>query len=350
MSPETIAGEAAPEKPEAWLYVKILSARPLITIMGIPPGLGGFDEVAKGAPEVFDTLRGLHLLHIVHNLETGQAGVLAEEIAKAQKTFPGHFFLPLTATGHESYLLAQHGAPSLLANGLIFTDEKLWRPRTAQIPGLPMFDAVYTARLDPNKRHELAKSVDRLMLIYGYSLSQPLAEAYKRIRTILPNAFFANHRLADGIPLAPESVCRLYAHSRVGLCLSAVEGCMRGSMEYLLAGLPVVSTPSIGGRDRYFAAPYCRIVEADPDTLAGAVHELAQDSLDRRKIRDHVAQMIGFDRHNFMINVNKIAKLHLGRDGLIPSMVPMIGALSTNLPASAVIRRVRKEFATLQST
>jgi glycosyltransferase involved in cell wall biosynthesis len=42
------------------------------------------------------------------------------------------------------------------------------------------------------------------------------------------------------------------ARAVVGLCLSTVEGSNYASMEYMLAGLPIVSTPSIGGREVYF--------------------------------------------------------------------------------------------------
>ena len=44
---------------------------------------------------------------------------------------------------------------------------------------------------------------------------------------------------------------------------------MLASIEYLLAGLPVVSTPSLGGRDHYFDDEYCLI--APPDHSVGRV-------------------------------------------------------------------------------
>ncbi|HUR42507.1 MAG TPA: glycosyltransferase, partial [Aestuariivirga sp.] len=302
-------------KREIWLTAKILSSRPLITVLSIShDDLEAVDILAEGAPEVFDTEPALHLLNLTWTLEDSRVPQFVRTIAEAQKRFPGHMFLTLTATETESFLLAQHGIPSLLASGLIFVDETVWRPRAAEVPGLPMFDAVYSARLDPFKRHELAQGIDRLLLVYGHALMQSQMDAYERVQNILPNAFFANHRLGKVGPLDHDAVCRLYGHSRVGLCLSAVEGCMRASMEYLLAGLPVVSTPSIGGRDRYFGTAYCRVVKATPDALASAVRDLASKRLDRQRIRNHVAQMVGFDRYNFLLNVNKIAKLHLGKD------------------------------------
>lgn len=348
-SKPTIGMAEKKELPESknWFSTKILSSGPLITLTAISTNMRDFDVLARGAPEVFDTSQALHLLHLTHTLETGGARHLAGSLAEVQKLLPGHVFLPLTATENETFCLAQHGIPSLLASGLIFVDETLWRPRPDDIPGLPMFDAVYVARLDPGKRHELAQGIDRLMLIYGYALSQPPAEAYARVRALLPKAFYANHRLSKGGDLEQAEICRLFGHSRVGLCLSAVEGCMRVSMEYLLAGLPVVSTPSIGGRDRYYVAPYCRIADPHPDSVAAAVRDLAEKNLNHQKIRHHVAQMVGFDRYNFLINVNKIAKLHLGKDNLIPSMAPMIGAIAHFVPTAQVIANIRNDYAAL---
>jgi glycosyltransferase involved in cell wall biosynthesis len=211
-----------------------------------------------------------------------------------------------------------------------------------------MFDAIYSARLDPFKRHELAQGIDRLLLAYGYAVLRSQSAAYEQVRNILPKAFFANHHFSsDGRSLEADEICRLYKHSQVGLCLSAVEGCMRASMEYLLAGLPVVSTPSIGGRERYYTAPYCQVVEATPEAVAMAVHDLGARNLDRQKIRDHVIQMVAFDRYNFLMNVNKITKLHLGRDDLIPSMAPMIGAIAKFFLTSNVVPAIKKEFASL---
>lgn len=56
---------------------------------------------------------------------------------------------------------------------------------------------------------------------------------------------------------------------------------MFASMEYLLCGLPIVSTPSIGGRDVFFDKDYVEIVEPDPHAVKEAVIEMV-----RRRVRD----------------------------------------------------------------
>ena len=53
--------------------------------------------------------------------------------------------------------------------------------------------------------------------------------------------------------------------SRVG------EGSNHFSMEYMLAGLPIVSTPSTGGREVFFDHEFCTICEPHPNSVRDAV-------------------------------------------------------------------------------
>jgi hypothetical protein len=46
---------------------------------------------------------------------------------------------------------------------------------------------------------------------------------------------------------------------------------MIASIEYLLCGIPVVSTRSQGGRERYLLPPFVEFVEAYPESVASAV-------------------------------------------------------------------------------
>jgi glycosyltransferase involved in cell wall biosynthesis len=49
---------------------------------------------------------------------------------------------------------------------------------------------------------------------------------------------------------------------------------MFASIEYLLCGLPVVTTRSIGGRDVFFDPAYVEWVEDDPEAVAQGVRNL----------------------------------------------------------------------------
>jgi hypothetical protein len=304
-------------------------------------------RLAAAMPDVFDVPRALHLLHFTHTIEAWQgAEQVAAEFARTNTALPGHECVALTASETESWLLSRLGVPNLMGNGLIFTDERLWKPSPPMVPGLRVYDAIYSARLAPGKRHELAAGVESLLLVYAHSLTDSEDEPYRRVKSLLPHAFFANHEAGKGSyqKFDAKMMVLLHGHARVGLCLTAVEGCMRASMEYLLTGLPVVSTRSIGGRDRYLLGGYCRLVPDDPDKVAEAVRELRDLNLDRRRIRSHAAQLLAFDRYNFMLQVNKIAERLFGRDDLLPSFEPLIGAVSRYRPLDDVVGIVRAEL------
>lgn len=333
-----------PEEGAPWFAAKVLSRDPLVTI-----SCAGLRDIhllhlPAALPELFDVPRGLHLLHYTHTIEAWHApDNVAAAYAGAKAALPGHEFLALTASETESWLLAQRGVPSLLGSGLIFADERVWRPVPPMLPGVRIYDAVYSARLAPKKRHELAAAVKNLMLVYPHSLTGSEEEAYRRVQAILPDAFFANHAAGHGhyLKFDLENMVKLLAHAQVGLCLTEVEGCMRASMEYMLAGLPVVSTKSTGGRDRYFFGPHCRIVPDDPDRIAAAVIELRDAGLDRRRVRGHVAQLLAFDRYNFLSQLNRIAERYFGQADLFDSFEPFVGTTARFERLDTVIATLR---------
>ena len=82
--------------------------------------------------------------------------------------------------------------------------------------------------------------------------------------------------------------------SQVGLCLSKSEGAMFASIEYLLCGLPIVSTKSVGGRDIFFTDENCIIADLHSGLIRGKIAESVQHWLDnypdisigREKIRE----------------------------------------------------------------
>lgn len=166
----------------------------------------------------------------------------------------------------------------------------------------PVYDAVYNARLSPVKRHELAADLESVAFIY-YSDEAPEAfhSAHRRLGELMPRATFCNKLTSGGCEwMLPHQVNQVLAQSRVGLCLSAVEGAMRASIEYLFAGLPIVSTPSLGGRHIYFDDEFCRIAEPDPAAIRNAVHELMARKIDRDHVRRRTLQKIEADRQRYI--------------------------------------------------
>jgi hypothetical protein len=83
---------------------------------------------------------------------------------------------------------------------------------------------------------------------------------------------------------------------------------MFASTEYLLSGLPIVTTPSRGGRHIYHDAEYCLSVPPDPRSVGEAVQALKARRIPRTYIRNRTLQRLNRDRERFMALLNAILK------------------------------------------
>lgn len=175
------------------------------------------------------------------------------------------------------------------------------------------FDAVYNAQLVPWKRHELSLGIRSCAFLFHRGLPLPDVAATEkaiiaRHAAAAPGHVFINQFGKDGAPirLPPAEVNGHLNRALVGLCLSAKEGAMFASMEYLLAGLPVVSTKSVGGRHVYLDEEYCRIVQDDPQSVAEAVDALKARGIPRSYVREKTLKRLEQDRADFLDLLNAI--------------------------------------------
>jgi len=177
---------------------------------------------------------------------------------------------------------------AVLCNHNTFIDE-------TRFPILPrstkLYDAVYLSRLTPCKRHHLASKIKQLLVIGGY-LDYEKDYALKEMATI-PHAMWL-------IKVRGFTVHQHFASAHIGLCLSDREGAMYASTEYLLCGLPVVSTPNIGGRDVFFDPEYVRTVDPTPEAVAKGVYELIDKEIDPFYIRGATLKKIQVHRENYV--------------------------------------------------
>jgi len=90
---------------------------------------------------------------------------------------------------------------------------------------------------------------------------------------------------------------------------------MYAATEYLLCGLPVVSTPSLGGRDEWFDTRFVRIVPDDATAIAEAVRELISLNLSPHLIRQETLRRVVEHRRRFFDLVQSIYdREQVGRD------------------------------------
>ena len=183
----------------------------------------------------------------------------------------------LANSENEVRVLSGLGLHTVFCNQNAFVDESrypvLKRPKK--------FDAIYVARLSIFKRHPLAAKIASLRLIGEKSWKNSINEdQYSEdiLANRLKHAVWSPHVSAGEIPAEVAS-----AHC--GLCLSQVEGAMFVSIEYLLCGVPVVNTASIGGREALFSKDSVKTVPDTPEAVAEAVREFVEHAPDPEKIR-----------------------------------------------------------------
>ena len=157
-----------------------------------------------------------------------------------------------------------------------------------RLPLAKKYRALYIARPTDFKRHYLAREIKGLALAAGgFNHRTPQVD--------LPPA-----DNDTGNYLTKKEICEIINESHCGLCLSREEGACYSSSEYLLCGIPVVSTWSLGGRDVWYNEYNSIICEDTPEAVAEAVTEAVHRKWDASLIREmHQSQASGY-RNKFL--------------------------------------------------
>jgi hypothetical protein len=204
----------------------------------------------------------------------------------------------VAASDDDAALVRALGVGAIWATITAFVDERLYFP---ELERPKIYDAVHTARTDSFKRHELAHGVNNLALItytiFGSTDSvAEVARAYRGLRYI-------NYTNEGGLKLLDAAgVRRVLSQSRCGLLLSAAEGANNATVEYFLCGLPLVTTPSQGGREEMYDPRHVTVVEPSASAVEEAVaayQKTAPDPFEIRgavlaKARPHRARLIAW--------------------------------------------------------
>jgi hypothetical protein len=176
---------------------------------------------------------------------------IAASLKEWNRINPRHEIIHLVPNAEEGLVLEKLGLPFAECSNSCFIDENIFRviPEESKI-----YRAVYDARLTFFKRHELASRVEGLALItYECDANadslydMKTRDAMKAIdATWLNGPFSRDQRMLDAKEIAVH-----LNRSQVGLMLSEIEGINYASIQYLLCGLPVVTTRNRGGRDAF---------------------------------------------------------------------------------------------------
>ena len=160
------------------------------------------------------------------------------------------------------------------------------------------FDAVYVARVTPFKRHYLAAGVKNLLLIGSHSPKEE--QFFTETMKLFPNARY--------IPkVSSWLIGRKIREARCGLALSAAEGAMFVSAEYMLCGIPAVNTRNIGGRDILMPEFAMRYVEDSPESVAVGVRYFVDNPVEPAAIREAFLKAAAPHKARLQELVNTIA-------------------------------------------
>jgi glycosyltransferase involved in cell wall biosynthesis len=118
----------------------------------------------------------------------------------------------------------------------------------------------------------------------------------------------------NGKRLDPNEVVDIYNKSKIGIILSEVEGGCKVSGEYLLCGLPVLSTVCVGGREWWYNENNTVICDGSSDAVLWAYNEiikkLNEGFYNPEEIREeHIKMQLEF-RNTFIDKVGEILDLN----------------------------------------
>lgn len=283
---------------------RVISVEPPIIYLA---NWGHPDSVKKAMSPLFDQLRQRPLTLFVKQTWDAESDDWVQLVKRVYlvehlKRYPNHRVVHLCNTSRQYERFQAAGMRAVFTNQNALVDDAMFRP----LDGIePRFNAIYDAKLLPFKRHYLAATVPNLALTYARF--QQRAAYSRQVHEDFSDAYWFNHSDGNGYQnMKPEAVNAAYSLCKTGLCLSAVEGAMYASIQYLLAGLPVVSTESRGGRDVFFDERTTLVVADDEDAVRKGVAEMRSRDLDRSGVREITLDKVREHRSRFVAAMQEV--------------------------------------------
>jgi glycosyltransferase involved in cell wall biosynthesis len=308
MNPKVIAVTNVEQEPEdEWGTrrnfgpVVVISIDPPIIKCGI-----AYEEwlaIAGAFGRRYGNMPAAFLIYPTWSIESPEkTAAIGKAVREHQNLYPAHFLVYMGNTQQEVDMLVGEGVHAIFLNKNCTVSDDVFRP----LPHVKVeFDAIYNARFIREKRHELASEIELLAYIgYVEGSERRIGRQLEIMRDLLrrsPRHCLINP-LVDGRPrtLEKHEVNRALNRAAVGIILSEEEGSNYASMEYMLAGLGVVSTASRGGRDTYFDDEFCILCAPDRAAVRAAVEELKMRQIPREYIRQRTLSRVQKDRARFL--------------------------------------------------
>ena len=197
----------------------------------------------------------------------------------------------------------QFGFESILFNHNSFLDENIYK--ITNNDERRKYNLVLNVRPEKWKRPYLANLVRPLAIIKGLNHRK---DDYYDLTKLAPDFINENY-------LNSSQVVDVYNMSEIGGCFSAAEGACYTSSEFLLCGLPVVSTPSEGGRDFWYSEENSIIANDNESDIAEAcargLYNLKNGIWNRKAIRSRHIEIANHQRMEFINHIDKILNTSL---------------------------------------
>ena len=208
---------------------------------------------------------------------------IADNFFHHQKNYPNHDITLVCNTKQEFDIFQSRGVKCKYINQNALVDSSIFNVNTSIEKN---HEVVYNGRLELTKRHYLLKKCKSISLVSAivHNVNDSKNAFLNHLNSTIPHAQIlnfnpfrklTNYTFDESIPqLTSKEISDYYNAHKVGVILSDKEGACYASVEYLLSGLPVVSTVSIGGRDVFLDNRFCRTVKSTSNAVYNAVEEL----------------------------------------------------------------------------
>ena len=167
------------------------------------------------------------------------------------------------------------------------------------------YKLVLNTRPDTIKRPWLASGVTDLAILQGYNYFQDRFWDLNQL----------NPKYINQERLQPSQVNDILNASYVGGIFSEKEGANYATGEYLLAGIPVVSTRSTGGREVWLNDYNSITIDPNEQDVSKAVEQLIariqSGEIDAKKIRDDFISMTNYFKNNLRELIHDIAGTYM---------------------------------------
>ena len=271
-------------KQGATLPCCVLSDEPIILISFWSDFQDNFDSILGPIPDHKRAYVVIMFNH--HRVSPRRAQMVREDVELYKLRYPNVELLFLCNSKEQKENFDAEELQCIICHASSFLDFNRYQIDSANIK---KFDAVYRADIVKYNRHELAIDIERLLLIGNDGTCN--APYFKEVMDSLQTAVFNGDK---------GRIDRLISSSKVGLCLGDSDADVFSCAEYLLSGIPVVSTDSYVCNSIFNCLEYVSVINSYSTSVCSGVKAMGKKTYDPYMIRDETLNILIGHRDNFI--------------------------------------------------